>query len=192
MRGRNRIGNGVDEMRSQRTGFRQMVDSPAFVETGHLDRIFHRRSFTVDAQRSLAVLSNGDDATVNLRRELTVYRYLLVTSRLSLRQRRIVEIRKTDGALDLERAFTFEKNRRCMGIDPANMRMGGGTVRKAKMRSWTRASAGMEGSTAIEVALSGITGWRTAAPEICPVRSFAMTALASTSGNAAVCVRMPA
>jgi hypothetical protein len=55
---------------------RQMVDGPAFVETGHLDRIFHRRSFTVDAQRSLAVLSNGDDATVNLRCEPTVYRYL--------------------------------------------------------------------------------------------------------------------
>src|SRR5512134_1022351 len=87
VRGRNRIGNGVDEMRSQRTGFRQMVDGPAFVETGHLDCIFHRRSFAVDAQRSLAVLSNGGDATVNLRRELTVYRYLLVTSRLSLRQR---------------------------------------------------------------------------------------------------------
>src|SRR6266511_400706 len=129
VRGLNRIGNGVDEMRSRRTGFRQMVDGPAFVETGHLNRIFHRRSFTVDAQRSLAVLSNGDDATVNLRCERTVYRYLLVTSRLSLRQRRIVEIRKTDGALDLERAFTFEKDRRCMGIDPANMRMGGG-VRK--------------------------------------------------------------
>ncbi len=60
---------------------------------------------------------------IDLRRELPIYPDLLVAGGLPLRQRRIIKEGKADGALDLQRAFAFQKNRRRVGIDAMNMRM---------------------------------------------------------------------
>jgi hypothetical protein len=64
-----------------------------------------------------------DDATVDLRRELPVYFHLFVAGGFAFRQRRVIEVRETDGALDLQRAVAFEKNRRCVGIDAMDIWM---------------------------------------------------------------------
>ena len=60
---------------------------------------------------------------VDLRRELAIDPDLFVAGGFPLLQRRIIEEGKADGALDLQRAVAFQKNRRRMGIDAMNMRM---------------------------------------------------------------------
>jgi hypothetical protein len=120
---RDRVANGIDEFGIQRTGLGQMIDGLAFVEAGHFDRIFDRFPVTFDAERSVVALRDRDDAMVDLRREMTVYPYLFVAGDFPLRQGRVVQIGKMDGALDLQRAAAFEKDRRGMGIDATDKRM---------------------------------------------------------------------
>jgi hypothetical protein len=55
-----------------------------------------------------------------LRRKWSVYFHLFIAGCFSFRQRRIIEVWETDGALDLQRAAAREKNRRRMGIYPLN------------------------------------------------------------------------
>jgi hypothetical protein len=62
---------------------------------------------SVDIKLSIGIFCDRDDATIDLRRELPVYLHL--AGRFRLRRRRIVEVWKTDGALDLQRAVAFEK-----------------------------------------------------------------------------------
>ena len=57
---------------------------------------------------------------------------LLFAGGFPLLQRRIIEEGKTDGALDLQRAVAFEKNRRRMGIDAIDVRMRGGIRQKCE------------------------------------------------------------
>lgn len=120
------------QARNPEGGLCQKIDGSALVKADHLDRKFDRRTRTIDAQNAPAVLSNWDDPAVNLRCELATCCHLLITGRFSLRDRRVIEIRKTNGALDLERAVAFEKHRRCVGIDPTNMRVDGGVRKKCK------------------------------------------------------------
>ena len=121
--GRDRFRDGVDESGIERAGLGQMVDGLAFVEAAHFDGIFDRFTLAVDLERSVAALRDRDHAMVDLRRELAVDPDLFVAGGFPLLQRRIVEEGKTDGALDLQRAVAFEKNRRRMGIDAMDMRM---------------------------------------------------------------------
>ena len=48
--GRDRVGNGVNEVAIWLAGFRQMIDGLMFVEAGHFDRKFDRRVRSVDTQ----------------------------------------------------------------------------------------------------------------------------------------------
>ena len=121
--GRDRVGDGVDEIGIKRSGLGQMVDGLALVETAHFDRIFDRHTLAVDIKRSIVALRDRNDATVDLRRELAVDFDLFVAGCFPFLERRIIEKGKADRALDLQRAVAFEKNRRRMGIDPMNMRM---------------------------------------------------------------------
>src|SRR5664279_4407695 len=60
---------------------------------------------------------------IDLWRERAVYLYFFIAGCLTLRQCRVVEVWKSDSALDLQRAGPFEKNRRCVRIDAAYVRM---------------------------------------------------------------------
>ena len=100
-----------------------MIDGLTLVEAGHFDRVFDRRTLSVDLKRSIIALRDRNDATVDLRCEWTIYPYLLVTGGFPLRERRVIEIRKSDGALDLQGAIAFKENRRRMRVDAMDMRM---------------------------------------------------------------------
>ena len=60
---------------------------------------------------------------VDLRRELAIYPDLFIAGGFPLFQRRVVQERKSDRALDLQRAVALEKNRCRMGVDAMDMRM---------------------------------------------------------------------
>ncbi len=130
--GRDLLGDGVNETAFRLAGFRQMIDGLALVETSHFNRIFNRRTVSADAQRSIVSLRDGDDTTVDLRREPVVDVHLLMAGSFPLRQCRVIEIWKADGALDLQRPGAFQKNRRRMRIDAMDMRMGFGVRQKRK------------------------------------------------------------
>jgi hypothetical protein len=69
---------------------------------------------------------------VDLWRELAVDCQFRVAGGFPLLQRRIIQVWKPDGALDLQGAVAFEKNRCRMRIDPMDMRMGNGICQKGK------------------------------------------------------------
>jgi hypothetical protein len=91
--------------------------------------VFSRRAASRIAARSDAC---ANTATVDLPRELTVDFYLRIAGGLPFRQRRVIEVREMDGALDLQRAVAFEKNRRRMRIDPMDERMRCGIRKKCE------------------------------------------------------------
>src|SRR4051794_32661813 len=103
-----------------------MIDGLTLVETRHLDRKFDRRTAAIDAQRPVRALRDRNDAMVDLRCERAVYSYFLIAGGFSLLQCRVVQEGKAYGALDLQGAVAFEKNRCRMGIDPMNMGMSRG------------------------------------------------------------------
>ena len=74
----------------------------------------------------------GMDATVDLWRELAIDFYFFLAGGFPLLQRRIIQVWKPDGALDLQGTVAFEKNRCRMRIDPIDMRMGNGIRQKGK------------------------------------------------------------
>jgi hypothetical protein len=100
-----------------------VIDGLALVEAGHFNGIFHRCATPVDAQGSVVVPGDRDDASINLRRELAVDPDFFVTGGFPLLQCRIVQEGKADGALDLERAAAFKKDRCRVRIDPLRLRM---------------------------------------------------------------------
>ena len=109
-----------------------MIDGLTLVEAGHFNREFDRCAISVDAQGSIAVLGDGNDATVDLWRELAIDFDFLFAGGFPLLQRRIIQVWKSDGAFDLQRAVAFEKNRCRMGIDPMDTRMRGRIRQKCK------------------------------------------------------------
>src|SRR5260370_31395562 len=113
-------------------GFWQVIDGLALVEAGHFNRKLDRRAVAVDIERSIAVLRDRNDSTIDLRRELAVDVDLFVAGGFALLKRRIIQERETDGALDLQRAVAFEKDRRRMGVDPVDPRMHRGVGQKRK------------------------------------------------------------
>jgi hypothetical protein len=56
----------------------------------------------------------------------------LVDQQLHPEAIRLLTTEQLAALVDLERAFAFEKHRRCMGVDSSNMRMGGGVRKKCK------------------------------------------------------------
>src|ERR1700733_13802515 len=60
---------------------------------------------------------------IDLGRERAIYLYLLIAGSLAFRRRRIVEIRESDGALDLQSAGPFEENGCPVCIDAVDARM---------------------------------------------------------------------
>ena len=120
MGGRDRVGNGADEIAIRLTGFGQMIDGLTLVEASHFNRIFDRHTVSVDTQRAIGGLRDRNNATIDLRRELAIDFHLLLAGGFPFCQRRVVEVWKSDGALDLQGAITFEENRSRVGIDPMN------------------------------------------------------------------------
>src|SRR5487761_2670976 len=64
--GRDRLRRSVDEGRIERTGFGQMIEGLAFVEAGHFNCEFDRRTWPVDLERSIVALRVRDDAAIDL------------------------------------------------------------------------------------------------------------------------------
>ena len=143
--GRDRFRDGVDEGRIERTGFGQMIEGLTFVEAGHFDGKFDRRTWPSISSDPSLILRDRNDAMVDLRRELAVDPDLFVAGGFPLRQRRIIEERETDGALDLQRAGRLREK-----PTPRGYRCDGhagcvaGSVRNAKTRSCMSDSAGVE------------------------------------------------
>jgi hypothetical protein len=61
-----------------------------------------------------------------------VYLDRFVAGGSPLLKRRIIEVRKTDGAFDLQRVVAFEKDRRRMRVGPLDTRMRRGLRQKCK------------------------------------------------------------
>jgi hypothetical protein len=141
VRGRYRVRDRADESGIRRAGFGQMVDGLALIEASHFNREFDRCTVAVDSKRPIGALRDRNDAAVDLRRKLAIYPYLFVAGGLPLRQRRIIQKRKPDGAFDLQRAVAFEKDRCCVGIDSTDKRMRRG-IRKEREDALLRAGVG--------------------------------------------------
>jgi len=60
------------------------------VEAGHFDREFNRCAVAVDIKRSIAILRDRDDATIDLRCEPAVDLDLFVAGGFPLLKRRII------------------------------------------------------------------------------------------------------
>src|SRR6185369_3712792 len=108
---------------------------------------------------------------------------------LALLQCRIIEERQAHGPLDLQCPLGAEKNHGRMGIDPlaAPGRAEAGTIEEVEhLLLQAGLGYGRLGGR------SHRHGCSTAAPVICPARSFARTSFASRKGNTLVCVLMPA
>ena len=71
MRGCDCVRGGGDEIGIGCSGFGQMIEGLALVETGHLHRVFHRRALAVDRKRSVGALRDRNDAAIDLRRKWT-------------------------------------------------------------------------------------------------------------------------
>ena len=126
MGGCDRFRDSLHQSGVERAGFGQMVEGLTLVEAAHLNGIFDRFALAVDLKRSIAALRDRNHAMVDLRRELPIDPDLLVAGGFPLRQRRIIKEGKADGALDLQRAVAFQKDRRRVGVDAMDVRMGHG------------------------------------------------------------------
>ncbi len=117
------IGNAANQIEIRDTGFGKTVNGLALIEAGHFDRIFNRCTVAVDAQGSILTPGYRNHAMIDLRRERLVDFDFLFAGGLALRQRRIIQKREANCALDFQRARAGEKYRSRVSVDPMNRAM---------------------------------------------------------------------
>ncbi len=115
-------------------GARQVIEGPALIETGHLDRPFDHFALAVDL-RAVRPARDRNDAAVKHRRMATVDRQFLLAGLLAQRERRVVQEGQPHRALDLQHALGFQEHDRDMGIDPRRSAAADALVEEGECRA---------------------------------------------------------
>ena len=112
----------VRERKVDGAGVRKVVEGLGFVETPHFHGPFDACAAARECQGAIALPRNANHAKVERGCESAIDLELRLASRTPLRQRREIEKRIANRALDLEGAITGQKHRRRMGIDAPHRR----------------------------------------------------------------------
>ena len=114
--GHDSLRNPVGEFRAQRAARRNMIEGGIFVEATEMDRPSNGSAVTAEAQDA-ALTGDGNDAEIESRCIAPDDHYLSLASSMSLFQRRIVDKRFADGALDLVDVRAGEEHRCAVGVN---------------------------------------------------------------------------
>jgi hypothetical protein len=100
----------------------EMIERLGLVEAAHLDRPFDHLAVTPDRKAAVGRTRDRHHAAIDLRGIALIDLDLGLAGDLALGERRKVEEREFDRALDLEHALAGEKHHRRMGIDALDFR----------------------------------------------------------------------
>ena len=93
-----------------------MVECLVLIKADHFDGPFHRRAGTVQDKAAIRFTGDCDNTTVKPRRKPPIDFKLGCASGFAFFQRRVIQKRKLDGALNLEGALAYEKYDSSVGV----------------------------------------------------------------------------
>ena len=117
MRGRDHVGDGVQQFDTERAGAREVIDRLPLVEPRHLQRPFHHLAVAVEREAAIGAASDRHQPAIDFWRECAIDQQFLLAGLLAFLQRGVIEIRELHRALDLQRALAREKHRGAVRIN---------------------------------------------------------------------------